>query len=68
MVPLMGRVRAEFRVELLNAFDFVNYLPVTGLVTSGGFPDGSIASRYEVTGLNGDVRARIVRLVSRISW
>ena len=59
-VPIAGRVRAEFRLEMLNAFNFVNYVPVTGLGTD---PDD-----YEVTGLNGAVTARILQLVSRVTW
>jgi hypothetical protein len=53
-------VRAEFRLEMLNAFNFVNYVPVTGL---GDDPDD-----YEVTGLNGAVTARILQIVSRVTW
>ncbi|HUF46973.1 MAG TPA: carboxypeptidase-like regulatory domain-containing protein [Vicinamibacterales bacterium] len=60
LVPLTGRVRAEFRMEILNAFNWVNYVPVTGL---GNNPDN-----YEVTGLNGAVTARIIQLVSRVTW
>jgi hypothetical protein len=59
-VPIVGRVRAEFRVEMLNAFNFVNYVPVTGIGTN---PDD-----YEVTGLNGAVTARILQIVSRVTW
>jgi hypothetical protein len=59
-VPIAGRVRAEFRLEMLNAFNFVNYVPVTGL---GDDPDD-----YEVTGLNGAVTARILQIVSRVTW
>jgi len=60
LVPIVGRVRAEFRLEMLNAFNFVNYVPVTGVGTD---PDA-----YEVTGLNGAVTARIIQIVSRVTW
>jgi len=59
LVPIVGRVRAEFRVEMLNAFNWVNFNPVTGV-------GGSSASSFEVTGLNGG--ARIVQLVARVTW
>jgi hypothetical protein len=56
-VPIKGRLRAEFRFEVLNLFNNVNFTPVTGL--------GTNATGYEVTG-GGPVR--FIQLVSRISW
>ena len=61
LVPIVGRVRAEFRMEMLNAFNWVNFNPVTGV-------GGTTASAFEVTGLNGAVTARIIQLVTRVSW
>ncbi|NQW04008.1 MAG: carboxypeptidase regulatory-like domain-containing protein [Acidobacteria bacterium] len=60
LMPIAGRVRAEFRVEMLNAFNFVNYTPVTGL--------GTNPASYEISGLGGTNAARVVQLVSRITW
>jgi hypothetical protein len=60
LVPIAGRVRAEFRVEMLNAFDIVNFSPTAD---ASNDPDD-----YEVTGLTGATSARIIQLVSRISW
>jgi len=60
LIPIAGRVRAEFRFEVLNAFNWVNFTPVTGI--------GSDPNDYEVTGLNGQVDSRVVQIVSRISW
>ncbi len=60
VVPIVGRVRAEFRVEMLNAFNFVNYVPVTGL--------GSTRGNYEVGGLTGTNTSRIMQLVTRVTW
>jgi hypothetical protein len=61
LVPIAGRVRAEFRIEMLNAFDWVNFSPVTGV--------GAItANGYEVTGLTGATTARIIQLVGRVSF
>jgi hypothetical protein len=59
-VNLLGRSNVEFRLEMLNAFNHANFLPVAGL--------GSTLSNYEVTGLTGTNTARIVQLVSRINW
>ncbi len=61
LVPIVGRVRAEFRMEMLNAFNWVNFAPVTGV-------GGTTASSFEVTGLNGAVTARIIQLVARVTW
>jgi hypothetical protein len=60
LVPITGRVRAEFRIEMLNAFDIVNFSPNTGVGSTTG-------TGYEVTGLTG-TSARIIQLVSRVSW
>ena len=59
-IPIVGRVVGEFRVEALNVFNSVNFAPVGGL---GNDPDD-----YEVTGLTGTNVARVVQLVTRISW
>ena len=60
VVPIVGRVRVEFRAEMLNAFNWVNYVPVTGLGTTRG--------NYEVSGLTGTNTARIMQLVTRVTW
>jgi len=59
-VPIVGRVVGEFRIEALNVFNNVNFAPVAGI---GNNPDS-----FEVTGLTGTNVARVVQLVSRISW
>ena len=59
-VPIAGRVRAEFRIEMLNAFNWVNFSPVTGI--------GDDPNDYEVTGLNGTPTSRVLQLVSRVTW
>ena len=61
MVPIAGRVRAEFRIEMLNAFDWVNFNPVTGV-------GGTTGVSYEVTSLVGNTTARIIQLVGRVSF
>ena len=60
-VNLWGRIRAEFRGEALNVFNNVNFVP------SGGVGSTTLGG-YEVTGLTGVNAARVVQLVSRISW
>jgi hypothetical protein len=57
-VPIKGRVNAEFRAGLLNAFNTPWFNPVTGI---GSDPDD-----YRVTGTTGG--AREVQLVWRINW
>ena len=57
---LFGRSNIEFRLEMLNAFNHANFLPVAGV--------GSTVSNYEVTGLTGTNTSRIIQLVSRINW
>ncbi|GMV23489.1 MAG: hypothetical protein AMXMBFR57_34380 [Acidimicrobiia bacterium] len=59
-LAIVNRVQAEFRVEMLNAFNWVNYSPVTGL--------GTNPASYEISGLTGTNTARVIQLVSRITW
>ena len=56
-VPIKGRVRGEFRFEVLNLFNAINFSPVASTSTN--------ATAHEVTG-GGAVR--FIQLVSRISW
>jgi hypothetical protein len=79
-VGLWGRMNAEFRVDMLNAFNHVNFIPVSGMRARGpiendyltGVGDqranGSNPDNYSVTQLVGANQARVVQLVSRISW
>jgi hypothetical protein len=57
-VPIKGRVRAEFRVEMLNAFNWVNFNPFATTSTNRG--------SWDTTSTVGG--QRIVQLVSRVSW
>ena len=56
-VPITGRVRFDFRAEMLNATNTPYFTPVTGI---GSNPDS-----YRVTAADS---GRTVQLVSRISW
>ncbi len=60
-LAIVNRVQAEFRVEMLNAFNWVNYVPVGGV-------GSTTAAGFEVSGLTGTNTARVVQLVSRITW
>ena len=59
-VKLVGRSNFEFRVEMLNAFNNHNFIPVAGISDD--------PTDYEVTGLTGTNSARIIQLVTRINW
>jgi hypothetical protein len=59
-VQLVGRSNIEFRLEMLNALNHANFLPVGGL--------GSNIASYEVTALTGTNTSRIIQLVTRINW
>jgi hypothetical protein len=69
-VRLVGRSNFEFRLEMLNAFNHANFLPVSGIAAAQAnqLPVGSTVGNYEVTGLNGINNARVIQLVSRINW
>jgi hypothetical protein len=66
-VPITGRVNAEIRFEVLNAFDNVNFIPV-GLGTNLNTANPANPNGYEVTGLTGNNTSRIVQIVARINW
>ncbi|HXF82297.1 MAG TPA: hypothetical protein VNN19_06050 [bacterium] len=59
-VPIRGRVNVELRLELLNAFNNVNFVPA-GL----GFTN---PNAYEVTALTGPAIARQAQIVARLNW
>jgi hypothetical protein len=59
-VKVVGRTNVEFRLEMLNVFNNVNFVPVGGL--------GATIGNYEVTGLTGTNTARVIQLVGRFNW
>lgn len=59
-VSVAGRVRAEFRAELLNAFNRPWFVPVASATNN---PDN-----YRVTALSGETTARVAQLVFGVSW
>jgi hypothetical protein len=75
-VPIWSRATAEFRVDVLNAFNNVNFVPVSGMVNgvttanTNNRANGANPDDYDVTTLvNGNaLAARIVQLVARFRW
>jgi hypothetical protein len=59
-VALWGRSNVEFRLEMLNAFNQHNFVPVAGISDD--------PTDYLVTGLTGTNAARVIQIVSRINW
>jgi hypothetical protein len=66
-VRVIGRTNFEFRLEMLNAFNQANFIPVTGRTTNPSTFSTNI-NNYEVTGLTGTNTARVIQLVSRFNW
>jgi Carboxypeptidase regulatory-like domain len=71
-VALWGQVNAEFHIDVLNAFNNVNFAPVSGMSEvpmDSNRQDGSNPDTYAVTELTTGVNmARVVQLVARIRW
>ena len=59
-VPIVGRANVELRLEMLNAFNMHNFVPVAGISDD--------PSDYLVDGLTGTNAARVIQIVSRINW
>jgi hypothetical protein len=66
-VRVVGRTNFEFRLEMLNAFNNVNFIPVAGTTTNPVTFSTNI-NNYEVTQLTGTNTARVIQLVSRFNW
>ncbi|MGH9345861.1 MAG: carboxypeptidase regulatory-like domain-containing protein [Vicinamibacterales bacterium] len=65
-VPIAGRVKAEFRAEMLNAFNRPWFVPVAR-------PDNSATpfttqDGFRVTALSGETTSRVVQLVLGVTW
>jgi hypothetical protein len=71
---LFHGTNAEFRLDVLNAFNNVNFVPVAGTMSVNGTaitnnrPVGSDPDEYEVTGLTGTNTARVIQLVARFRF
>jgi hypothetical protein len=58
VVALKGRTNLEFRMDMLNVFNVVNFTPVTGVGSAN-------LSGYQITAANS---GRTIQLVSRFNW
>lgn len=60
-ITLFGRTNLEFRAEALNAFNQVNYNPVSGV-------GGTNLTNYETGGLLGTDTSRVLQLIGRFNF
>jgi hypothetical protein len=73
-VPMWNRTSFEFRVDILNAFNNVNFVPVSGMVAgtttanTDNRANGINPDNYDVTTLTGTNSARVVQLTARVRW
>jgi hypothetical protein len=66
---IVGRSDFEFAIEMLNAFNQANFVPVgIGSSSQAGQPLGNSISQYEVTTLTGTNTSRLIQFVTRINW
>lgn len=61
---VVGHTNAEFRLEMLNAFNHANFTPVAGTTSS----NPASVTNYQVTALSGTNTARVIQLVFRFNW
>jgi outer membrane receptor protein involved in Fe transport len=68
-IRIVGRVNIDLGMEMLNAFNQANFIPVgIGSSSQAGQPQGNSIAQYEVTQLTGTNQARVIQLVTRINW
>ena len=71
-IPVWREASAEFKIDVLNAFNFTNFVPVSGMVAgtttanTDNRANGINPDNYDVTTLVGS--ARIIQLTGRIRW
>jgi hypothetical protein len=65
-VRLIGAANVEFRMEALNVFNNVNFVPVG--IGYGTQTSPTAIANYEVTALTGTNTSRVIQLVTRINW
>jgi hypothetical protein len=66
-IPIVGRVRAHFRAELLNAFNHPWFTPVNANNAANTQRVYDNTDNFRVRAV-GDNSSRIVQLVARVSW
>jgi hypothetical protein len=75
-IPIWSRASAEFRVDILNAFNNVNFVPVSGMVggttvttnNTNNRANGANPDDYDVTTLVTGNQARVIQLQARFRW
>jgi hypothetical protein len=75
-IPIWSRATAEFRIDILNAFNNVNFVPVSGMVggttvttaNTNNRANGANPDDYDVTTLVTGNQARVVQLQARFRW
>jgi hypothetical protein len=67
-LAIVGRVNAEFRVDALNVFNNVNFVPVTGTSITSSRTGVASQAAFEVTQQVATTQARVVQIVSRVRW
>ena len=67
---VVGHTNLEFAVEMLNAFNHPNFLPLGGFTFSSTntVQAGNTLTPYQLTALQGTNQARVIQLVSRFNW
>jgi hypothetical protein len=67
---VVGHTTAEFRLEMLNAFNHPNFTPVGGTTGTGTgtSPAPTSLSAYQLTALSGTNTSRTVQFVFRFNW
>jgi hypothetical protein len=66
---IAGRVDFEMAMEMLNAFNQANFVPVgVGSSSQAAQPQGNSIAQYEVTALTGTNTSRLIQFVTRINW
>ena len=66
---LLGRADFEVAMEMLNAFNQANFVPVgIGSSSQAGSPQGNSIAQYEVTTLTGTNTSRLIQFVARFNW
>ena len=66
---LVGQTNFEFAIEMLNAFNHPNFLPLASVnnnLTTG--IGGSTLTGFQLTNLTGNDQRRTVQLVARVNW